>query len=298
MHGDVQKVEHDRSDELTRFSGRSGLAMIAVVIGLVLVASGCGTTPHQASLALATFAGHGSIEEAYVIGAPPGKRLNVLDASGKKVGSGVVDNLGGLIVTNLTPGPGFRFEYVSGGKTEATPPFSVLSTVSDPNLPIYSSQHLHARSQLRDDARRRSACRNGPPTSRKDAGGRAFSDGHRVLRICRGRAAQPHKRARRQGVEQGPAAPRHRNDRRIGDRSAAWIRDRERPDARHGLLGRSIRLARVAVRLRRLRHHPDRRLPSPGCSTTRSAWSVSRTRESRNWWSPGPTPPTSPRSHL
>src|ERR1700683_4785906 len=115
MHGDVQKVEHDRRDELTRFSGRSGLAMIAVVIGLVLVASGCGTTPHQASLALATFAGHGSIEEAYVIGAPPGKRLNVLDASGKKVGSGVVDNLGGLIVTNLTPGPGVRFEDVSGG---------------------------------------------------------------------------------------------------------------------------------------------------------------------------------------
>jgi predicted acyl esterase len=129
---------------VTRFSGRSGLATIAVVIGLVLVASGCGTTPHQASLALATFAGHGSIDEAYVVGAPQGERLNVVDAAGKQVGSGVVDKLGGLIVTNLTPGPGFRFEYVSGGKTEATPPFSVLSTVSNPNLPIYSSQHLHA----------------------------------------------------------------------------------------------------------------------------------------------------------
>jgi uncharacterized protein len=129
---------------VTRFSGRSGLATIAVVIGLVVVASGCGTTPHQASLALATFAGHGSIEEAYVVGAPPGQRLRVVDASGKQVGSGVVDDLGGLIVTNLTPGPGFRFEYVSGGKTEATAPFSVLSTVSNPNLPIYSSQHLRA----------------------------------------------------------------------------------------------------------------------------------------------------------
>jgi hypothetical protein len=129
---------------VTRLSGRSGLATIAAVIGLVLVASGCGTTPHQASLALATFAGHGSIEEAYVVGAPPGERLNVVDAAGKQVGSGVVDKLGGLIVTNLTPGPGFRFEHVSGGKTQATPPFSVLSTVSNPNLPIYSSQHLHA----------------------------------------------------------------------------------------------------------------------------------------------------------
>jgi uncharacterized protein len=129
---------------MKRLSGRSGFVAIALAIGLVSVTSGCGTTSKTARLALAPFTGHGSIDEAYVVGAPPGKVLTVVDSAGAQVGSGVVDSLGGLIVPNLVPGSGFRFEDVSGGKTEATPPFSVLSTASNPNLPIYSSQHLHA----------------------------------------------------------------------------------------------------------------------------------------------------------
>jgi predicted acyl esterase len=98
-----------------------------------------------ASTALTTFRGHGSIGEAYVIGAPPRTRLTLVNGTGTRVGSGVVDRLGSLIVRNLTPGSGFRFEEGSGSTQRTTPPFAVLSTTnSTPPPSFYSSQHLHA----------------------------------------------------------------------------------------------------------------------------------------------------------
>ncbi len=60
------------------------------------------------------------------------------------MGSGVVDKLGGLIVTNLTPGPGYRFEASTGSKTLATASFPVLSTSSTPAPAFYAGQSLHA----------------------------------------------------------------------------------------------------------------------------------------------------------
>ncbi len=99
----------------------------------------------DASLARATFRGHGSIDEAYVLGAPARTHLTVVNGAGTRVGSGVVDKLGSLIVRNLTPGSGFRFEQGSGAQKRATAPFSVLSTTGSPPPPsFYSSQHLHA----------------------------------------------------------------------------------------------------------------------------------------------------------
>src|ERR1700722_19838180 len=136
-------VKLNRGDLVSRFERSSGFLTIALVMGLVLALGGCGTSSHPKTFVSLPFAGHGSIDEAYVIGAPAGERMTVVDGAGKQVGSGVVDKLGGLIVTNLSPGAGFRFEHLSGAKTEETAPFSVLSTESDPNLPIYSSQHLH-----------------------------------------------------------------------------------------------------------------------------------------------------------
>ncbi len=90
------------------------------------------------------FRGHGSIEEAYVLGATPGSRLTVVKGAGIKVGAGVVDRLGSLIVRNLTPGSGYRFEEGTGASVRTTAAFSVLSTSSTPSTSFYSSQHLHA----------------------------------------------------------------------------------------------------------------------------------------------------------
>jgi len=97
-----------------------------------------------ASPATLPFEGHGSIGEAYVTGAPPGAHLAVLNASGTKVGSGMVDRLGSLVVRNLTPGPGYRFAAGADSGAHRTAAFSVLSTSSTPPASFYSGQQLHA----------------------------------------------------------------------------------------------------------------------------------------------------------
>jgi predicted acyl esterase len=97
-----------------------------------------------ASTAVASFQGHGSIGEAFVIGAPPKTHLVLVNGSGSTVGSGVVDSYGSLIVRNLAPGSGYRFEAGSGSSMHATAPFSVLSTTSTPTPSFYAAQHLHA----------------------------------------------------------------------------------------------------------------------------------------------------------
>jgi uncharacterized protein len=133
-------VTHGRRDRRLKRA-----VTVAAAFMCAVVAGGCGATAGStvAKLPAAPFAGHGSIDEAYVVGAPAGERLSVVDSTGKPVGSGVVDKLGGLIVANLTPGSGYRFETTTPNKVE-TAPFSVLSTSSTPTASFYSSQHLHA----------------------------------------------------------------------------------------------------------------------------------------------------------
>jgi predicted acyl esterase len=100
-------------------------------------------TSSTPSFAATSFQGRGSIGEAYAIGATPGEHLTLVNGSGSKVGAGVVDNLGGIIIRNLSAGGGYRFEETSG-KHRKTGSFSVLSTHSTPRASFYSDQHLHA----------------------------------------------------------------------------------------------------------------------------------------------------------
>jgi uncharacterized protein len=120
------------------------VALGAAALLCVVIAGGCGASSGSASLAAASFAGHGSIDEAYAVGAKPGTKLTVVDAAGSQVSSGTVDSLGGLVIPNLKPGSGYRFEDLTAQKPYATSPFSVLSTSSTPPASFYSSQHLHA----------------------------------------------------------------------------------------------------------------------------------------------------------
>jgi uncharacterized protein len=114
---------------------------VAVLAATTSFATGAGASGSRAPL---PFRGHGSIGQAYVTGAPPGARLNVVTAAGATAGSGVVDRLGSLIVRNLTAGPGYRFEEGTGPGARRTAAFRVLSTSSTPSASWYSSQHLHA----------------------------------------------------------------------------------------------------------------------------------------------------------
>ncbi len=91
----------------------------------------------------APFTAHGSIGQAYVLGAARGEHLTVLDASGKVVGGGVADRFGSLIVRTLRPGAGYEVRATNGTTAVSTPPFPVLGTNSAKPSSFYSGQHLH-----------------------------------------------------------------------------------------------------------------------------------------------------------
>ncbi|HXP33064.1 MAG TPA: CocE/NonD family hydrolase, partial [Acidimicrobiales bacterium] len=121
-------------------------ALVGVVLAVIVAAGvlfGVASASSSAT-APAPFRGHGSIGEAYVLGATPGEHLVVDNVSGTTVGSGVVDRLGSLIVRNLTPGSGYRFEDAHGSPRRATAPFSVLAADRPPPASFYARQRLHA----------------------------------------------------------------------------------------------------------------------------------------------------------
>ncbi len=117
------------------------VAFALVTMGPAEVSSAGGAVP--ASPAPATFTGHGSINQAYVLGAPPGTGLELIDAAGARVGGGTADRLGSLVVRNVTAGPGYRFRS-TGPHPTATTGFRVLSTSDTPPGSLYSGQQMVA----------------------------------------------------------------------------------------------------------------------------------------------------------
>jgi hypothetical protein len=96
----------------------------------------------RAATTLATYTGHGSIDQAYLLGGPPGTTALLVDGSGHEVGSGTIDSQGSLIVRDVTPGRGYTFRTVEGTKVASTARFRVLSTHDTPPNSFYSGQHL------------------------------------------------------------------------------------------------------------------------------------------------------------
>lgn len=66
-----------------------------------------------------------------------------MDRAGQVVGSGDAGPLGGLIVRNLSPGPGYTFRAVDGSAVYGTTPFSVLDPDRPPPASFYRSQVMH-----------------------------------------------------------------------------------------------------------------------------------------------------------
>ena len=86
--------------------------------------------------------GHGSIDQAYLLGGVPGATATLVDASGRAVGRGRIDAQGSLIVRSVTPGPGYTFRTTHGTVTASTGRFRVLSTHDTPPESFYRAQHL------------------------------------------------------------------------------------------------------------------------------------------------------------
>ncbi|HEY5096907.1 MAG TPA: CocE/NonD family hydrolase [Acidimicrobiales bacterium] len=131
---------------------------LTVVMAVVAVAAACSPgapdraaaapgrlPPHRTAPAgplPSTATGHGSIDQAYLLGGTPGSSAALVDRSGHQVGQGTVDAQGSLIIRDLAPGRGYSFRTVQGGREASTARFRVLSTRDTPPASFYAGQHL------------------------------------------------------------------------------------------------------------------------------------------------------------
>lgn len=127
---------------------RCALAATAFVTGLgvsasAIPASASAATAPVASTATATFTGHGSLGQAYELGAAPGTQLSLVDSKGRVAGTGVADQLGSLIIRDVRPGPGYTFRESTGPSEQDSAPFRVLGVKDIPPQSFYDQQSLH-----------------------------------------------------------------------------------------------------------------------------------------------------------
>ncbi len=84
---------------------------------------------------------HGSIGQAYVLGARGGEQLRLTDRSGRVVARGRADRLGSRIFREVDPGAGYVVRRASG---RPTPRFRVLSERSNPPASFFRREKLKA----------------------------------------------------------------------------------------------------------------------------------------------------------
>src|SRR5215218_4355900 len=99
-----------------------GICLAAVALTLV-VASG-------ATAAEPSFSAHGSVEQVYATGLPPGAETSLLDPAGEVVATRNANDLGGLLFRNVPPGDGYRVRLAGDGETSGL--LTVLTTQSAP----------------------------------------------------------------------------------------------------------------------------------------------------------------------
>ncbi|MGV9409788.1 CocE/NonD family hydrolase [Nocardia sp. NPDC003693] len=108
--------------------------LIAPLLALVLAALGAAPAA-QAAPDIGT--GRGSVTAAYLEGATPGARVELLDGDARIVGRGSVDRLGSYLVRDLRPGADYRFRVDGHSGNE----FRVLDGTAPPQS-HYDEQRL------------------------------------------------------------------------------------------------------------------------------------------------------------
>ncbi|MGB3696610.1 MAG: CocE/NonD family hydrolase [Gordonia sp. (in: high G+C Gram-positive bacteria)] len=115
-----------------RYAVRAAVAVAAVV---ATAAGGLAAPPADAAQSVHV---GGGVTQAYLTDARPGTGLTLVDAAGEKVGSGVADRLGSLIVRDLAPG---AYRFVGAGIKSAQ--VSVTGRTAPPPDPALYGQKLH-----------------------------------------------------------------------------------------------------------------------------------------------------------
>lgn len=124
---------------------------IAGSMAAVLVLSLATATPAAARTQIApkithaaSFTAHGSIGQAYVLGARRGSRLELVDARRHVVATGRADRFGSKIFRGLRPGGGYTVRQRSGRRVDGTHRFGVLRAGANPPQSFYRHKRLHA----------------------------------------------------------------------------------------------------------------------------------------------------------
>jgi predicted acyl esterase len=92
----------------------------------------------------ADFEGHGSVEQAYVVGAAPNTTMILADAASRIVGTGTTDAEGSLVLRDIEPGPGYTFRSPASAGASGTAEFTVLALEDVPDQSFYDDQQLDA----------------------------------------------------------------------------------------------------------------------------------------------------------
>src|SRR3954453_20987971 len=103
----------------------------ATVLAVLVVAAAAALLPAGAANAKVT--ARGSIEQAYVLGAPKGARVALVGPKGGVLARGRADRFGSKVFYDLRPGGGYRARV--GGR--ATPRFAVLRAGAKPSAALY-----------------------------------------------------------------------------------------------------------------------------------------------------------------
>ncbi len=134
----------------TGMQSKKRVAVVVVAIAVaasVIVGVGLGVAGTASPVKVATLRGNGSVDEAWLTGARPGDQITLM-RNGSPVsgpsGSGTADSLGSLIVRDLTPGTGYRWDDRTTAQTTSS--FTVLAPGRNPgtNSSLYTAQPLHS----------------------------------------------------------------------------------------------------------------------------------------------------------
>ncbi len=83
------------------------------------------------------FDAHGSVEQVYATGLPPGAQISLYDSNGQEVATKSADDLGAVLFRDVAPGGGYTVGLAEGGARSG--PLQVLTTESaPPDTAIYN----------------------------------------------------------------------------------------------------------------------------------------------------------------
>jgi predicted acyl esterase len=112
-----------------------GIGVVAAVLALAFANS-------ASAIPAPVLDAHGSMEQVYATGLPPGSQVELLNSSDQVIRTGTANHLGGILFRNVAPGSGYKVRKV-GPPTETSAPLTVLTTQSAPPDPsIYTSQSI------------------------------------------------------------------------------------------------------------------------------------------------------------